>query len=123
MSRREFPAKVRVEAWQRAGGCCEDCGVKIIAGLGPHYDHILPDALGGTPTADNCRVLCIPCHKAKTSAPDALSGGDVQKIAKAKRLAAKAAGVTGRKAVIPGSKASPWKRKVGGAVERRREEA
>ena len=81
--RTEFPAKVRVAALERCGGCCEECGVSIRPGNGPQYDHIIPDALGGEATLDNCAVLCRSCHGAKTAKQD------VPQIAKAKRVAAK----------------------------------
>jgi len=78
--RREFPAKVKVVAFKRAEGCCESCGVKIRPGNGPHYDHRVPDAVGGEPTADNCQVLCRSCHGVKTYTQD------VPAIAKTKRI-------------------------------------
>lgn len=77
--RRDFPAKVKVAAFQRANGRCENpqCGAKVSA---PKlaYDHILPDALGGEPTLENCQVLCLECHQEKT-------GTDVGRIRKADR--------------------------------------
>lgn len=68
--RREFSKKVKLAAWQRASGHCEEpsCGVKIILGNGPEYDHALEDYLSGEPTLENCVVLCLRCHKAKTKA-------------------------------------------------------
>jgi len=78
--RREFPSKVRIEAFGRAGGKCESCGVVIRPGNGPHYDHRVPDAVGGEPTLDNCAVLCKACHSVKTSTED------VPAIAKTKRI-------------------------------------
>lgn len=78
MSRREFPAKVKRDAAARANGHCEACTTRLPYG-GFHYDHDLPDWLGGEPTLENCRVLCLTCHKLKTSKQDA------PQIAKAKR--------------------------------------
>jgi 5-methylcytosine-specific restriction protein A len=57
MTRREFPPKVRLAAFQRANGHCEDCRARLAPGRFA-YDHIVPDALGGEPTLDNCMVLC-----------------------------------------------------------------
>ena len=85
--RREFPKKVKLERWQHAKECCETCGVKIRAGMGPHYDHSLPDALDGEPTFENCRVLCKTCHGVKTNTED------VPRIAKAYRVLEKRAGL------------------------------
>lgn len=78
--RQEFPSKVRLARWEHAAGLCEDCGVKIRAGNGPHYDHSTPDVVGGPPTFDNCRVLCRTCHGVKTSTVD------IPAIARTKRI-------------------------------------
>jgi 5-methylcytosine-specific restriction endonuclease McrA len=80
--RNEFTSKVKISAWERCGGNCEKCLTRII-GL-PEYDHILPDAMGGEPTIENCQVLCSKCHRLKTS------GEDVPLIAKTKRTKRKA---------------------------------
>lgn len=80
--RREFSAKIKLAAWDRCGGKCECCYARIISR--PEYDHILPDALGGEPTLENCAVLCSKCHRIKTST------GDVPRIAKTKRQKRKA---------------------------------
>lgn len=114
MSRREFPRKVRAEVFLRAGGRCEsqECGAKLKTGEG-HYDHILPDALGGEPTADNCQLLCKVCHGAKTKE-------DVGRIRKADRQRDKHTGAhKGSSNPLPGSRASKWKRKMNGEVVRR----
>ena len=78
MSRREFSAKVKVAAFKRANDACEGCGARLTVGKF-HYDHVLPDALGGEPTLENCAVLCTVCHTEKTSK------GDVPRIRKADR--------------------------------------
>lgn len=75
--RREFPAKVKVAAYERSKGHCEKCGVRLSVGKFA-YDHVLADAIGGEPTLENCEVLCVPCHSGKTVS-------DVGRIAKAKR--------------------------------------
>jgi len=35
-----------------------------------HFDHIVPDGLGGKPVIENCMVLCVPCHNEKTVKED-----------------------------------------------------
>lgn len=74
--RREFSKRTKLEAWQRAKGCCEGegCGIKL-DGKRVEYDHVIADALGGEPTLANCRVLCVVCHLGKTRS-------DAGKIAK-----------------------------------------
>jgi 5-methylcytosine-specific restriction protein A len=92
MARREFSKRVRRDAFARANGACEGepygerCCVKLTIGKF-HYDHDIPDGLGGEPTLQNCRVLCIACHKDKTTTKD------VPTIAKAKRIADKHIGI------------------------------
>lgn len=80
--RREFTAKVKVAAYERAGGQCEACGAPLRPGH-VHYDHVVPDALGGSPTIENCAVLCTACHGVKTTRQD------VPQIAKMKRQRAR----------------------------------
>jgi 5-methylcytosine-specific restriction protein A len=79
--RREFSKQVKRDAFMRANGCCEakNCGARLSVGKF-HYDHEIPDALGGEPTLENCVVLCIACHREKTSR------NDIPAIAKTKRI-------------------------------------
>lgn len=113
MTRREFPAKIKVAAFERSCGKCEGCTARLQPGR-LHYDHVLPDALGGEPTLENCEVLCIACHAVKTTT------GDVPRIAKTKRqhrdhIGARAPSRT----PLPFGKRSPWKKKMNGEVVRR----
>jgi 5-methylcytosine-specific restriction protein A len=84
--RREFSNWVRAQAALRANGKCECCTCRLLTG-GYHYDHIIPDAMGGEPTVDNCAVLCRSCHQTKTSEQD------VPRIAKTKRQGRKHLGI------------------------------
>jgi 5-methylcytosine-specific restriction enzyme A len=76
--RREFSNYVKAQAAIRANGKCEECGTRLLTG-GYHYDHRIPDAMGGRPDEENCQVLCKSCHGLKTTK------ADVPQIAKAKR--------------------------------------
>lgn len=78
MKRREFPTKVKVAAFKRANGRCEECTAALSVGK-YHYDHIIADQLGGEPVLSNAKVLCAACHGAKTAKSDAPA------IAEAKR--------------------------------------
>ncbi len=109
MSRREFPAKVKVAAFERAGGRCEKCTSLLLAGRF-HYDHRVPDALGGEPTLENVSVLCASCHQSKTATVD------VPAISKADRIRAKHLGAK------PKARPSRWKRKINGRTVLRGEE-
>jgi len=86
--RREFSKQVRRDAFLRAAGKCEgmDCGARLHIGKF-HYDHEIPDGLGGEPTLENCKVLCTACHKVKTTTKD------VPSIAKAKRISDRQNGI------------------------------
>lgn len=118
MARREFPARVKAEAFLRADGRCEGeahgerCGARLTVGKF-EYDHDLPDWLGGEPTIENCRVLCVGCHDEKTKA-------DRARIDKTKRQRDRHIGARmPPKRIMPGSRRSPFKQKIGGTVERR----
>ena len=108
MPRREFPAKAKVAAFQRAKGKCEKCSAR----LGPgnvHYDHVLADWLGGEPVLENCEALCPACHGAKTATQD------VPAIARAKRLRAKHVGAASKSSrPLPGGRDDRLKHKIGG---------
>lgn len=107
--RTNFPAKVKALAMQRCGGCCEDCGLKILGR--PEYDHVLPDALAGEATLENCQVLCAKCHRRKTTA-------DQHQIAKADRIRRNAEGrkvMKGRP--LRGTRASGLRKRMNGTVE------
>lgn len=77
MTRREFSRKTKAQAFARSKGNCEVCGVRLSVGKF-RYDHILPDALGGEPTLDNCKVQCSSCDAPKTAE-------DIGRIRKADR--------------------------------------
>ena len=116
MPRREFSRRVKLAAWDRCGGRCEKCDVKLTVSRYA-YDHVLPCALDGDPTLENCEVICNSCHGAKTPQ-------DVRQIRKADRQKALHVGAKRMpRAVIPGSKASMWKKKLDGTVVRREQPA
>lgn len=90
--RLEFTKKTMREAYERAEGLCE--GIRpdgerccFLVDRRKHFDHIIPAALGGDNSLQNCAVLCVPCHDAKTQKID------VPMIAKAKRISDKHRGI------------------------------
>lgn len=107
MTRRPFPTKVMVAAFERAADRCEKCSARLVVGK-INYDHVIADALGGDPTLENCEVLCTACHSVKTRTKD------VPAIAKAKRVKSKFIGAHRPKAILAGSKASKWKKPFNG---------
>jgi 5-methylcytosine-specific restriction enzyme A len=107
--RREFPAKVKVAAFERCGGQCERCTAR----LGPgnvEYHHRIADALGGEPVLENCEVLCRACHSVSTRTVD------VPAVARAKRREAKHLGAHRSSRPMPGGRQSKWKKKLSGEV-------
>lgn len=112
MSRREFPKAVKLAAWERCGGRCEECTAYLFPGRF-QYDHDIPDGLGGEPTLANCVVRCSACHGTKTAKID------VPRIAKAKRVQANHLGIKKAKRPMPGSRASGLKKCMDGRVVRR----
>lgn len=106
--RREFPAKVKVAAFQRANGHCERCTARLYPGKF-RYNHRIPDALDGEPTLDNCELLCLACDTPQTY------GKDIPAIAKAKRRERKYIGVK-RQSKFSCSRDSKFKKKISGEV-------
>jgi len=109
-----FSTSFRLSLFLKRKGICTACAQKIEAGKAWDIDHILPLALGGTNEPDNLQILCRSCHKTKTAR------FDVPRIAKTKRLKARHLGARAPSTrPIPGSRRSPWKRKMDGRVVRR----
>jgi 5-methylcytosine-specific restriction enzyme A len=109
--RREFSAKTKVQAFERAGGKCENCGRKLYPG-DINYDHRIPDGCGGEPTLDNCNVQCKSCHAVKTKS-------DRRDIARVARIVRRHIGAEHRGRPMPGSKRSGLRKRMDGTVERR----
>jgi 5-methylcytosine-specific restriction endonuclease McrA len=112
--RTEFSKKTMREAYERSEGLCEGIlasGERCCAEVThkKHFDHVIPDALGGDTSLTNCAVLCLPCHGVKTQKID------VPMIAKAKRVADKHLGIR-KPSRFPGSRDSRWKKKMNGEV-------
>lgn len=86
--RNEFSRETRRQALQRSGQRCEASGLRYgleegqrcncALSLGVQFDHDVPDQLGGDNSLENCRAVCIQCHKIKTR-------GDIQQIRKSDR--------------------------------------
>ena len=107
MSRQEFPKAVKIAAFRRSEGRCEECTAKLFPG-NVQYDHVIPDGLGGEPTLTNCMVLCRACHGLKTAKTD------VPAIARAKRREARHVNAEKRKGTWGCGRNTPWKAKIGG---------
>lgn len=73
MARKEFSRKTKRDVAVRSAGVCERHRWKpgeVCTRPAKEFDHIVPDGLGGEPTAENAAFLCVPCHKDKTGQHD-----------------------------------------------------
>ena len=114
LNRISFSTSFRLSLFLKRKGICSVCSLKIDAGKAWDIDHVIPLALGGTNEAENLQILCKPCHQSKTAK------NDIPRIAKTKRLKARHLGARAPSTrPIPGSRRSPWKRKMDGSVVRR----
>lgn len=111
--RTNFSGKVRTQAWARSRGFCEGalpngerCACELREGFYV-FDHILPDALGGRATLDNCQVLCRDCDRPKTAADQGV-------IADARRLFRAHKGLRAPRKPMAGSRFSPVRRGMNG---------
>lgn len=113
--RRHIGPRERAVIFAAAGGVCHIC-LERIDGVRERWqvEHVVPHALGGDEEAgsDNLQPAHERCHAPKTAE-------DIGRIAKAKRVSAKHTGAKAPKAVLPGSRASAWKRRLDGTVVRR----
>src|SRR3990167_7885349 len=109
-TRREFTKQVKRDAAERAAGHCEAiwesirCNAPLPSG-GYHYDHSDPEWISHDSSLENCEVLCLKCHRKKTSEQDQST------IARAKRIIDREHGIKplrGRQ--LPCGKNSPFKK-------------
>ncbi len=61
-----IPASLRRLVIQRAGNCCEYCGLSQAGQAATfHIDHILPAVAGGQTVASNLALACVSCSLCK----------------------------------------------------------
>ena len=114
--RRRISATERASIFTDAGGVCHICGFTIDGSREAwEIEHIIPLEMGGDEAkgSTNLAPAHALCHRPK-------SAEDARHIAKAKRMQQRGVGIKRQpSSVVPGSKASRWKRKVDGTVVRR----
>lgn len=112
-SRRKRSAKERARLFGLHGGVCHLCGEKI-DGTRERWEleHVVPWALTRDDSDDNCRPAHARCHRMKTP-------GDQAGIAKAERTRLKHVGAKRSAQPMAGSRASGWRCRMDGTVERR----
>lgn len=108
----KVPPRVRLRVFERDGGVCHLTGRKILPGDDWDLDHVVALVNGGEHRESNLAPALRIEHRKKTAE-------DVALKAKDRRVRQKHLGIKQTKAVIPGSKASKWKRKLDGTTVRR----
>lgn len=107
------PPRVRLRIFDRHHGICHISGRKIQPGEAWELDHIIALANGGLNVESNLAPALKEKHREKTAA-------DVAEKSRVYRKRTRHIGIKTRKGrPMPGSKASGWKRKMDGTVERR----
>lgn len=112
----KVPPRVRDRIFMAHGGVCHLTGRKIRPGEKWELDHVQALINGGEHRESNLAPALSYAHKEKTAK-------DVAQKAQDARVRQKHLGIKKRKAVIPGSKASRFKKKLDGTVERRDDDA
>jgi hypothetical protein len=59
--RKKILSYVRWAVFQRDGGTCLSCGIRLTI-REAEIDHIVPWSAGGSDRSDNLRILCQPCN-------------------------------------------------------------
>lgn len=106
-----IPPRVKVRIFERDKGCCQSCGILVVGGVRPAFDHVVALINGGENREANLQLLCVPCHAVKTKA-------DVAEKSTVARKRQKHLGVR-KPSRFPGSRDSGWKKKISGEVVRR----
>jgi len=110
MTRKHLSTTKRVKIFEKEGGKCHLCGLRILVGEAWDVSHEIPLANGGADDDTNWRVAHRTCHRKHTSTVDAPS------IAKTKAIHAKHIGAKVSRSPMPGGRNSKWKKKIGGGV-------
>lgn len=106
-------AHTRIDHLGREVMSCHICSLSMNVHTSDwEADHIRRHAEGGEDTAGNLFPICPRCHHDK-------SRRDTSEIAKGKRIGERSRGIKRSARPMPGSRASGWRKKMDGSVERR----
>lgn len=114
MKRKRLTAAQRVRIFDAAGGVCHLCGLKI-DGTRERWDveHRTPLHMGGADDPSNMSPAHVGCHRDKTAA-------EATTRARCDRVRARHLGVRRQGSrPIPGSRSTPFKRRIDGSIVRR----
>lgn len=106
------PPRVRLRIFDAYGGVCQLTGRKIMPGDEWDLDHKTALINGGSNDEENLWPVLREAHREKTAA-------DVAQKSKERRIRSKHIGLHKPKAILQGSRASPWKKLLSGQVVRR----
>lgn len=112
MKRKPLTRLARVRIWDAHQGTCCICYAKIPHGAKWICEHIKPLWLGGDDDERNMGPAHEQCARDKTSAEAPIK-------AKSDRVRANYLGIRKSGRPMPGSKASGWRKRMNGRVERR----
>ena len=104
-----IPPRVRLRVFEAHGGICAISGRKIMPGDRWQVDHAIALVNGGQHRESNFQPVLDAAHKTKTRA-------DVATKAKIASVRKKHLGIDRKRATLPGSKSSRWKRRIDGTV-------
>lgn len=106
------PRRVRFRVFILADGQCANCTRKLRAGDEWQLDHRVALCNGGGNRETNLQILCEGCHKPKTVF-------DVAEKSRTYHKRAAHLGIKRKGHPMPGSRASGWRKRMDGTVERR----
>jgi hypothetical protein len=113
MKRHRLTRAARIRIFDTAEGKCAICALPIQVAEKWHIDHAIPLWQGGLDTEDNMRPAHDHCHIEKTMTEATMR-------AKETRVRARHLGIRKRiRRPMPGSRASRWRKRMDGTVERR----
>ena len=78
----QIPARVKLRILMKHGGECVLCTLPIGVIRAPAYDHAVALINGGENRETNIQLLCVPCHRVKTSVDVAVKSSNARRLKK-----------------------------------------